>query len=140
MATSRKKSVKKAAGKAAGKARAAVKKAARKVAAAVTLKKAMNRGSKGAKKKAPGAAGAKRASAPSRKVQRKSDVTLEELEMMMPSQQSQRGPFARHRGESLRDAEALTGVADTDNRWAEEDEATNRTGDKRIGTRGRKTY
>ena len=136
MATSRTKSIKKAA----GKAKAAVKKTARKVAAAVTPKKALNRGSKGAKKGSSKATGSKRASAPSRKVQRKSDVTPRELETMTPSQQSARGPFDKHRGERLRDIEALRGVNDTDDRWAEEDQATNRTGDKRIGTRGRKSY
>jgi hypothetical protein len=59
---------------------------------------------------------------------------------MVPTQQSSRGPFDKRRGERLRDAEALEGVSNSSDRWAEEDRETNRTGDKRIGTRRRKAY
>jgi hypothetical protein len=125
------------------KAASKVVRAVKRAAAAVKPAKSRNTGSKATKKQAAKTAprpAAKKAAAKNapRKVQRKSDLTAVDLTTPTPSQMSQRGPFDKPRGARFRDVEAADAVVNTNEQWAEEDQFTNRTGDKRIGTRGRK--
>jgi hypothetical protein len=128
MASSRKRTTaskgtkKKAAGKLA-KVKSKVKAAVRSV---LKPKKSKNTGSKAGSKKAV------------RPIRRESDVSAQELATRTPSQQSGKGPFDKNRAENQRDTEARVGVTNTNERFSEEDQYTNRTGDPRIGTRGRK--
>lgn len=111
---------KKAPGKLA-KVKAAIRKA-------VTPKKSRNTGSKGGAKKAAG-----------RPVRRESDIPAQELPTRVPAQQSAKGPFDKHRAENLRDADAMRGFTNTNERFSEQDQYTNRTGDPRIGTRKKRS-
>ena len=72
-----------------------------------------------------------------RRVIRQGDVSEAELADMSPSQQSSRGPFDKHRSDDLRDADVRNAHVDNNDKWREEDEYTNRSGDKRIGTHDR---
>lgn len=70
-----------------------------------------------------------------RRIVRKSDVTDAELSEFGPSQTSSRGPFDKHRSDDRRDQEITAALGEP--RFKDEDEYTNRSGDKRIGTHNR---
>lgn len=129
-------STKKSITKKAGGALSAVKKAVRSAAAKVTS------AIKPGKKKAATTAAASRPKteprkAPARKVQRVSDVDASKLDDLGGGQASSKFPFDTKRSDAFAEQDIRSALS-TDDEWQNEDHLTNKTGDKRIGTKGRK--
>jgi hypothetical protein len=78
------------------------------------------------------------APAPSRAPRREADVPMDITNEYTPKQTSLKGGFRDDGSARQRDQELAAGAA-PDERWNDEDRFTNKSGDPRIGTRGR-TY
>lgn len=113
----------------------AVSSAAKKVASALKPGKG--------KKTAPAAASARAKTesqpATSRKPRRTSDVDATKLDDIRAGQASSKAPFDQKRSDAFAKQDIESALATSNEEWGEENHLTNKTGNKRIGTRGR-TY
>lgn len=76
-------------------------------------------------------------SARSRPVRRASDVDPSKLDDVS-GQTSSKGPFDSKRSDAARQRDIDSAFTNRNDEWADEDHLTNRSGDKRIGTKNRK--
>ncbi len=128
-------STKKSITKKAGGALSAVGKAVRSAAAKVTS--ALKPGKKKATTSPTARPKADARKAPARRVQRVSDVDASKLDDLGGGQASSKFPFDTKRSDAFAEQD-IRSALDTDDEWRDEDHLTNKTGDKRIGTKGRK--
>jgi hypothetical protein len=115
------------------RARKAISRVAKKVTSRVSSTKSRAAAPATTPRKAPKAAKPKAARAP----RRSADIPIDVLNRTYsPTQTSLKTPFRITGNERQRDQEIVSGYADE--RWNEEDRLTNKSGDPRIGTHGRR--
>ena len=114
----------------------AVRTAAKKITS--VLKRSDGKSSAGPSKSAS-TRGAQSEKTAARKPRRTSDLDVNRLDEMATGQVSSKGPFDAKRSDALRQQDIDTAYVNRNAEWADEDHFTNKSGDKRIGTKNR-TY